>query len=171
MSDYNRTTRECPVSQLHPEIRQAIRNYFKEHELGEPETGVLICCETVSERKRAGSLGSWLKDNTADTTIHTGMVLTPELLIWVRRGDKSGLILNYADLKEIKVRIHASLFEREAGMDVHGFIGSAKARVKGYIGMGEEPAAKKFLDEVEKAITNVNPPPANIWSRWFGGGG
>jgi hypothetical protein len=167
MSDYNRTTRECPVSQLHPEIRQAIRNYFKEHELGDTETGILICCETVSERKSAGA---FLKDNTADTTIHTGMVLTPELLIWVRKGDKSGLIFNYADLREIKVRVHASLFDREAGMDVHGFIGNAKARVKGYIGMGEEPAAKKFLEEVEKAISAANPPSKSIWSRWLGGG-
>ena len=36
MSDYNRTTRECQVSQLHPEVLLALRNYFQEQKLGDP---------------------------------------------------------------------------------------------------------------------------------------
>jgi elongation factor P--beta-lysine ligase len=55
MSDYNRTTRECSVSQLRPELFQAIRAYFQEHQLGELETETLSCIETISQKKRIRS--------------------------------------------------------------------------------------------------------------------
>jgi hypothetical protein len=85
MSDYNRTTRECLVNQLHPELRQAIRRYFEEHELGNLEAETIMCCETISEKKNPGRLASFLKD-ASDTTIHMGMLLTSQMLIWVRKG-------------------------------------------------------------------------------------
>jgi len=47
MSNYHRITRECTVSQLHPELRQAIQSYFQAHDLGNPETESLMCCETT----------------------------------------------------------------------------------------------------------------------------
>jgi hypothetical protein len=75
MSDYYRTTRECSVRQLHPELRQAIRNYFQEHNLGDLDAETISCCETISEKKVTGRLISWLNDNS-DTTIHTGILLT-----------------------------------------------------------------------------------------------
>ena len=97
MSDYNRTTRECSVIQLHPELLRALRNYFQEHQLGDLEAESRICCETISRKKNEGGLFSWW--NTAeDTTIHTGILLTSQSLIWVRAGDKSGTLLTAANL-------------------------------------------------------------------------
>ena len=158
MSDYNRTTRECSVNQLHPELRQAIRNYFQERELGNLEAETLMCCETISEKKSFGSLGSLLK-GVQETTIHMGMLLTSQWLIWVRKGDQSGVILNVANLKEIQVRDYASLFAPDTGLEILGYIGDAKQQARGYIGMGTEAAAQKFCEEVQKAIVAANPPP------------
>src|SRR3990167_1584687 len=62
MSDYNRTTRECPVSQLRPELFLSLRNYFQEHKLGDLEAETLLCCETISRKKSANRLVSWLND-------------------------------------------------------------------------------------------------------------
>jgi hypothetical protein len=169
MSDYNRTTRECSVSQLHPEIRQAIQSYFKEHELGNPQAETLLCCETISEKKTFGGLVSMLK-STEDTTIHTGMLLTSQWLIWVRKGDRSGTVVNAADLKEIQVREYASIFAPDTGMEILGFIGESKQQARGHVGMGTEAAAQKFLEEVQKAITAANPPPPpKKFPRWLGG--
>lgn len=169
MSGYNRTTRECSVSQLQTELRQAVQNYFREQSLGDPETETLLCCETVSTRKNAGGLSSMLTSGE-DETIHTGMLLGTEWLIWVRKGDRSATVLTAANLKEIQVKIHASLIDRDYGLEITGFVRDSKNRVRGYIGMGDDPAAQKFCAEVEKAVASLKPPAEKGFSRWWRGG-
>lgn len=168
MSDYNRTTRECSVHQLHPELRKAIQSYFQEHQLGDLEAETLMCCETVSEKKDFGRVTSFLKGGL-DTTIHTGMLLTSQWLIWVRKGDQSGMVLNAANLKEIQVKAYASIFAQDAGLEILGYIGDPRKPVQGYIGMGTELAAQKFCEEVQKAITTINPPSPRKLPKWLGG--
>jgi len=168
MSDYNRTTRECPASQLHPELRQAIRHYFEEHKLGDLEAETIMCCETTSTKKNFGQLVSMLKGDL-DTTVHTGMLLTSRWLIWARKGDLSGTLLNAANLKDIQVRAYTSILAKDTGLEILGYIGDSKSNVRGYIGMGEELAAQKFCEEVKKAISNVNPPTQKGWPKWLGG--
>ena len=167
MSDYNRTTRECSVSQLHPELLRALRNYFQEHQLGDLEAESRMCCETISRKKNDGGLFSgW---NTAeDTTIHTGILLTSQLLIWVRTGDKSGTLLTAANLNHISVKQYASLFTRDTGLEVSGYIEASKTAIRGYIGMGPESTAQKFCDEVMQAINKANPPVQRTWPKWMG---
>jgi hypothetical protein len=165
MTDYNRATRECSVSQLQTELRQAVQNYFREQALGNPETETLLCCETVSTRKGSG----WLTSG-ADQTIHTGMLLGAEWLIWVRKGDRSDTVLTAANLKEIQVKIHASLIDRDHGLEIAGFVRHSKNRVRGYVGMGPEPAAQKFCAEVEKAVASLKPPAEKGFARWWRGG-
>ena len=168
MSDYDRTTRECPVSQLHPELLQAIQSYFQEHKLGHLEAETLICCETISKKKSSGRLASLLKGEL-DTTIHTGMLLTSQWLIWVQRGDLSGTLLNAANLKEIQTRAYTSILTRDTGLEIFGYIGNSKGRVQGYVGMGPELAAQKFCEEVKKAITKVKPPAKKGLPKWLTG--
>jgi hypothetical protein len=170
MSNYNRTTRECSVHQLHPKLRQAVQSHFQEHNLGDPETETLMCCETISEKKNASGLLSWLKGG-ADTTIHTGMLLTSQSLIWIRTGDQSGTLLNSANLKEIHARAYQSVLTKETGLEIFGLIGSSKGLVNGYVGMGKEEAAQKFCEAVENEITKLNPPrkknKKGLFARWL----
>ena len=157
MSDYIRTTRECPVSQLHPALLQAVKNYFQEHKLGALEAETLMCCETISKKKSARKIASWLNGNS-DTIIYTGMLLTSQWLIWVHHGDQSGTLLNAANLKLIRAEFYSSLFPKDVGLEIVGYIGDAKDRVRGYIGMGEDLVTQKFCEEVKRAITKANPP-------------
>lgn len=168
MSIYNRTTQECPVGQLRPELFQAIQDYFREQQLGDLETEVLMCCETTSRKKPAGWLVSWLTGEQ-DAIIYTGMLLTSQRLIWVRSTDSSGIVLTAALLKEIRAKIYTSLFTKDTGLEVSGYIGGSKSRVRGYIGMGPELAAQKFCDGVRQAIAEVNPPPKRRLPKWLGG--
>jgi hypothetical protein len=169
MSDYNRTTRECSVSQLHPELRQAIQNYFLENQLGDPKTETLRCCETISTKKDFNGLVSQLK-GALDTTIHTGMLLTSQKLIWARKGDQAAPVVTSANLKDIQVRSYASIFARDSGLEIFGYIGDSKGRVRGYVGMGAEEAAQNFCEEVAKAIADTQPPPAEKkLPKWLGG--
>ncbi|MBN2115417.1 MAG: hypothetical protein JW730_02540 [Anaerolineales bacterium] len=168
MSEYIRTTRECSVTQLHPELLQAVRSYFREHRLGDPETETLICCETLSRRKSAGKLVSWLSGKS-DATIYTGMLLTSGRLIWVNHGDQSGTLLNAADLKQIRAGFYRSPLTKDTGLEIVGYIGDDKNRIRGYVGMGADPAAQKFCEEVTQAINRVNPPAKKGLFRWLGG--
>src|SRR6266540_6023319 len=168
MSDYNRTTRECSVNQLHPDLRQAVRSYFQEQNLGDLEAETLMCCETVSEKKTSGSPIYLLKD-ISDRTVYTGMLLTSQWLIWVRKGDQSGVVLNAANLKEIQAKAYTSLLARDSGLEIFGYIGASKGQIRGYVGMGSELAAQKFCEEVEKTIAKLNPPTPRKWPKWLGG--
>ena len=61
MSDYTRTTRICPVSQIHSSLAQGIQEFFQTHQLGDPETETVLCCETISRRDDPGKLVScWM---------------------------------------------------------------------------------------------------------------
>jgi hypothetical protein len=168
MSEYTRTTRECSVSQLHPELRQAIQNYFQEHKLGALQAETLMCCETISRKKKADKMFSWLSGK-ADTTVYTGMLLTSQWLIWVHHGDQSGTLLNAADLKQIRAEFYTSPLTKDSGLEIVGFIGDAKNRVRGYVGMGADLAAQKFCEEVKQAITRANPPTKKGLFKWLTG--
>ncbi len=166
MSTYNRTTRECPVNELHPELYQAIQDYFQAQQPVAPEAEIVLCCETVSRKNPANRLVSWLTDGLAPT-VYTGMLLTPQKLIWVRSAEGSAVVLAAADLKEIRVTIATSFFTHESRLEVRGYVEGFKGLVRGYIGIGPEPVAQKFCDEVRQAIAKVNPPPKRDWPKWF----
>ncbi len=155
------------MSQLHPELRQAVQNYFLEHRLGSLEAETLACCETISEKNSTSNLVSWLSGNL-DTTLYTGMLLTSEWLIWVLHGDQSGTLLNAANLKLITAEYATIPFTKEAGLEITGFIQGAKSGLRGHIGMGSDLAAQKFCEEVKQAIARATPPPPKTKRRWFG---
>lgn len=165
MSEYIRTTRECSVDQLHPELLQAIQNYFQERQLGDLESDALLCCETISRKENTGTLAYLLSGNP-DTTIYMGMVLTSQFLLWVHHGDRSGIRLNAAKLSEIRAEFHTSLFTKAVGLDIVGYISDARSRVRGYIAMGPEPAAQKFCEEVKLATIKANPPATRKLFGW-----
>jgi len=158
MADYNRYTRECSFRELRPELLQAMRDYLESQKLIGVETAILMCCETTSERKSSdGNRGvlAFLEGDDPDMTVYTGMFVTPEWLVWARVGDKSGTLVTSAHLRNVKVKPFSSRFTEDTGLEVSGFIGDAPGRVKGYIGMGPEEAARKFCEEVVQAAEKL----------------
>lgn len=168
MSDYNRTTRECPVGQLHPELFLSLRNHFQEHKLGDLEIETLLCYETTSTKKNTNKLISWLNDGL-DTTVYMAALFTSQWLIWVRSGDKSDVLLSSADLRLISVRVYMSLLTRDAGLEISGHIEGTKGLMRGGIAMESASIAQKFCDELNQAIIKANPPAPKNLSRWWGG--
>src|SRR5512141_1693116 len=169
MSDYIRTTRECSVRQLQPELFQAIQSHFQEHRLGVLEAEALLCCETTSKKKSTAKIASWLNGGL-DTTIYTGMLLTSEWLIWVHHGDQSGTRLNSANLKQIRAEFYNSPLTKDTGLEIYGYISGSEAPIRGYIGMGPGPAAEKFCDEVIQAVAKRKPPRKKGMFTWLTGG-
>ena len=169
MSDYTRSTIECSVNQLRPELRRAIDEYFQKNTLGEVEFETLLCCETVSEKKEPGWLATLLGDKS-ELLVYTAMLLTSTHLIWARGNQQTNINVNAADLRFIRVKPFASLFITDTGLEISGPLGNSKGMVLGYIGMGPEPITQKFCEEVQQAIAKVNPSFTKKWPSWMGGG-
>ncbi len=156
MSNYKRFTRACTLEQLQPALRQALRDYFAKHNLTEIDTDIMMCCETTSERQAQSALAALLGEDR-DQVYYTVALVTPNELVWAHSGDKSGVSVISAKLKEIRVKPYTSLLVKDNGLEVNGFVGDAHAFVRGYIGLGAEPAAQKFLEVVKQAVEQVNP--------------
>jgi len=167
MSNYHRSTRECLFDQLRPELQHGLREYFDAHEWGEIETQELQCCETVVEIKGSNWLPTWL-GGKRETTSYIGIILTEQTLVWVR---EQGTRVNVtgARLVNIRTRTLHSTFSKEIKLEITGLIENAAGIITGVIGLGPEPAAQIFCDEVCQTIEKVNPDVARKWPRWMGG--
>jgi hypothetical protein len=99
--------------------------------------------------------------------IYTAVLLTATELIWARGALQDEIKVNGADLKFIRVKPYASMFISDSGLQVSGIIGNSATA--GYIGMGPEPAAQKFCEEVQQAIAKINPSSTRKWPSWMGG--
>jgi hypothetical protein len=166
MSDIRRTTRECSVSQLNPRLLQAFRDYFRAHQLGDPESESLLCCETVTERGSRGSLAVWL-DGNPDASDQLGLILTERWLIWARHGDRSGTITAGIKLTEMRARTYDSRLTKESGLQITGNVADAKGRAQGNLALGPEPAARNFCERVLAAINTANPPSKGGIFSWL----
>ena len=113
-------------------------------------------------------MASWLSGKS-DPIIYTGMLLTSQALIWVHHGAKSGTLLNAANLKQIRAGFYTSPLTKDTGLEIVGYIGDAKNRVRGSIGMGTDPDAQKFCEEVRQAINKINPPTKKGLFKWLTG--
>lgn len=168
MSKYQRTTRECSFNQVRPALQQAFRDYFTTHELGEPDEIVRLCCETVSNKTESGWLTRWL-DEKEEPVIYSAILLTEQSLLWARAGENSAAHVIRANLYEIRVKIFTSLLANDSGMEISGLIEGSKSFMRGYIGMGAEPAAQKFCEEVMQAVEKINPKSTRKFPTWMGG--
>ena len=143
MSNYLRATRECSVTQLRPELQQALQSYFQSHDLGVLEQESLSCCETHSEKMVGSWLLSWL-DGNPDLEINSGIVLTGRSLVWVRVGSHSGAQAAGAELTDIRVKMIVTLLTKDPGLEIIGLPYGAKVFIRGLIALGPEPASQKL---------------------------
>lgn len=150
MREYQRATRECSVAELHPELGKAIREYAKKHDLGDIEAEVLICCETISERRKKGLLTRLFGD--PDAFHHTAMLLTPVLLIWGTTGARRGTSIVSARLADIEVRDYDSSLIEDSGLDIFGFLNQSPERAQAFIGLGEGQAAERFRRALKERV-------------------
>ena len=164
MSAYNRSTRACVVSQLTPELSKAIVEYFQNHQLGDPTTEVLSCCETISTKRNLGKLVDLLEGNP-DTTSHLALLLTADWFIWARSGDQSQTTVTGARFKMIRVKAFVSRRTKDMQLEVAGFVNDTKESVRGNLQMGPDLAAQKFCDAIGEAVDKANPP---VKRKFFG---
>jgi hypothetical protein len=167
MSSYTRTTRECDFSQIHPQLSQAIREYFQTHQLGDPDTEIRLCCETITEKHNPGKLVSLLEADP-DSIVHLVLLLTTDWFIWARHGSQTGALVNGTRLKGLQVKTFVTKRTDNMQLEILGRIGGAKDFVRGRLELGPEREAQKFCEEVVRSVQSLTPPVKKSRLRWFG---
>jgi len=150
MNAYSRSTHECTLADLHPELVTAIRSHIEKYKLRDVESSLLICCETTSTTKITGFFASG-----SESTL-TGMLVTDQLLVWTngKKGDKP--IVRSALLRNIDAQDfeNTAMYQvnPDSGLNVTGRYTDVTKQGQAFIGLGTDPAGEKFRQVLQHAI-------------------
>ncbi len=157
MGDWNRTTQECTLASLRPEVRQAIQKHIETYNLGPILSDPLMCIETQSVKKKKGLFGS----GDSKPVIVTAIV-TPRWLVWVvEEKAVAALSVKLHDLAAVDYKDTPGYkLIPDTGIDLTGpFTGrigtEGEQRVSSFIGLGAEPAAVKFKETLLRSIRDA----------------
>ena len=143
MSDWKRTTRECTLDSLRPDLSAAIRAHVEKYNLGDILSAPVMCIETTSEKIKKGLFGG-------GETIYTGAVLTKGWLVWANCGTNVKPHAISARLNQITVQDYAtSSFAKlipDTGVNVNGLKTDALEAGTTFIGLEENAAGRKFRE-------------------------
>jgi hypothetical protein len=142
MKEYQRTTRECSFNELSPDIITAIRKYIEKNDLGNIETNILMCVETVSEKIKQGFFSKVF--GGGNYAVKMAVIVTPERVLWATVDNKNATVVLAARLNEIEVKDFSSDLVEDCGLEIFGSINDFPERATAFIGLGEEDGAQKL---------------------------
>ena len=149
MSEWKRTTRECTLDSIKPELSAAIRAHVEKYNLGDILSAPVMCIETISDKPKKGLFGS------AETN-YTGAVLTKGWLIWATFGTKAGMGVLSGRLNQVTVQDYAkSDFAKmvpDTGINIHGLYTDMSEAASAFIGLEENTAGRKFRETVIASV-------------------
>ena len=149
MGDYQRVTNECTLEKMRPELAQAIQAHIERYGLEDVLESILICCETISTKEEKKLFGKKVEVEIG------GVILTPKWLLWAggKENEKAGALS--ARLQDLRVEDYenTNMYKmiQDTGLNVFGFQ-TANDLGSVFIGLGSEPAAKKFREMLKEAI-------------------
>ena len=101
MNMTTRKTRACTLDTLDEDLKAAIRAHAAHYGLDDIESGILMCCETLSVRNKTGLFGS------TRTTL-SAVYVTPKWLVWADSNRQGDVTAGTARLSQIDVRDYSS---------------------------------------------------------------
>ena len=149
MGDYKRTTHECSLDSMRPELSAALRAHVEKYNLGDVLSQVVVCVETTSEKLKKGLFGG-------GETIYTAAVLTKDWLVWANSGTKVTPHAMSARLTQITVQDYAkSSFAKlipDTGVNINGLKTDTPEAGTTFIGLEENAAGIQFREALIAAV-------------------
>lgn len=149
MGDYIRTTRECTLDSMRPDLSAELRAHVEKYNLGDILSKPVMCIETTSVKAKKGLFGK-------EETSFTGAVLTKGWLIWTTITPKGPAGVLSARLNQITVQDYAqSSFGKmvpDTGLNVNGLYTDTKEAGSAFIGLEDNLSGKAFKESVIKAV-------------------
>jgi hypothetical protein len=172
MSTYQRTTRECTLDELHPELAEAVRTYAQRQQWPNLETEVVACCETTSERISSNRLDAWLNGG-ASSLSYLALIATPDRLIWAfgsdhARAAAAGAGAASAQFKEMRLKIFTPKTTAGIAVEIFARMDGARDKTGGRFMLDDGPAARHFCEEVKRVTDPLfSPSPGKPRRKWF----
>jgi hypothetical protein len=135
-------------------MNAAIKSHVEQYNLGAILSDALLAIETKSDKVKKGLFGK-------DETVVIDAVLTPRWLVWAVKDGKGDISVLSVRLADIVVTDYAkskmAQLVQDTGVEVTGTFTGLSLEGPGtmFIGLGNEPAAKKFQDALIKAVQDV----------------
>ncbi len=152
MGEYKRSTRECTLEDMRPELKAAINEHIERDGLEDVIDAAIYCCETVSTREKKKLFGSKTEVEISSA------VLTPKWLITAGGREKGDIGVLSARLQELRIQDYEKTkmyaMMADTGLDVYGFP-SATGPASVFIGLGPEPAAQRLREMLKEAMAKV----------------
>ena len=153
MGDYLRFTRKCTLESMRPVLAAAIRARIEKYDLKDVDASALICCETVATKQKRGLFGRKTE------VVLTGIILTPQWLIWAAGKENEVPGVLSARLRDIRVEDYetSNMYKmiQDTGLNVFGLRTGAGGLGSTFIGLGPEPVAQRFRDLLKEAIAEA----------------
>jgi hypothetical protein len=149
MNAYTRFTRECTFEDMACELHTAICEHIEKYQLGEIESSHPICFETISTCRKTGLFAN------GDTTTITGMLITPQLLVWTSEKNGKPVVMS-ALLRNIYVQDFENTamyrVNPDSGINIYARYTDVTKQGQSFIGLGTDPAGEKFRLALQHAI-------------------
>jgi hypothetical protein len=143
-----RTTHECSINDLNPALSSAMRAHIVQYGLGEIESDILMCCETISVQPKTGLFGG-------TETVISGIFVTPTLLVWAE-GTNGKKNTGSAKLTHIDVHNYEesalSVINPDMGLNITGRYTNSNQTGQTFIGLGADPDGVKFRRVLSEAM-------------------
>lgn len=162
MSDYERTSQLCDYSQLSAILQLALLQQAEEHGCGEIPEDILMCLETISQRKEASILTS-LKSRLTGLPLPGAVqqsvaIVLPDCLMWAFthwQDDTYATVLSVRlNEAEITDYAHDQLVE-DYGLNILGFSSGEMKRSLKFLGLGRGPDTDQFKQYLRQTAAKV----------------
>ena len=152
MNITTRKTRACTLDTLDEELKAAIRAHGAKYGLDDIESGILMCCETLSVRHKKGLFGG------IGTTL-SAVYVTPKWLVWVDSSGRNDVAAGTAQLKQIDVRDYRSTAQcaitPDQGLNITGRYTDKNKTGITFIVLEADGDGQKFRQILDEALRNV----------------
>ncbi len=151
--EWSRKSRICSVSQLQPELIQAVRRKADDAELGRVEADVLFCVETESEKIKKNIFSSLA--GFKDKVIYNAALVTPDWFIMAYYGEKTGGFATFYYYEKMEVNSLRPGMIDDCGLEIiaqgHGVL----QRGMFFVGLENQLIANQLKEELRAAIAKV----------------
>lgn len=152
MNMMNRKTRACNLDTLDEDLRVAIHTHAVKYGLNDLESGILMCCETLSARQKRGFAGG------IRTTLSV-VYVTPRWLVWADSTDRSDASVSASPLIYVDVwddqTTTDSLLTSDEGLNITGRYTDESRTGLVFIVLDSNPDGRKFRQVLEEALNKT----------------
>ena len=152
MNTMTRTTRACTLETLDGNLKAAIRAHGAKYGLEDIESGILMCCETITVGPKKGFFGG-IK------TALSAVYVTPKWLVWADSTGRNDAGASTARLKQIDVRDYRTTasyaITPDQGLNITGRYTDKNRTGISFIVLSTDKDGQKFRQVLEEAMNKA----------------